>query len=448
MRAFPLLIGAIASISNAIASGSSEASGTVCDCNGLPLILVRAGSAGSVQSEYPLKALGAQLLSDLSPTALPRNGEKVFLTIDARIQAIVEETLRKVGRASAVVINAENGDILAMASVPSFDPNDPDRKKLEQDPTLPLRNRALHASSPGATFLMVTALAGLAAGNRDFAHDCSGSTILGDRVMNCWIGDKGRGHGQETLREGFKNSCNTFFYTYGIAAGQERLSDMARLLGLGRTSGIPVGDEAPGLVPGPAELKKMSPREAWTDGCTANAAIGAGLVQATPLQMTSVAATIGNGGTVHQLRLVDRVVRRDGNDFRPERKILARLSEEGVSADDLQILRSAMESSVNESGGNARKGDAPGFRVGGRTGTAQIWRSGTKDSITAFVCFAKSEKATFGVGVFVFGAKSGGGVAAPLAARILTGIADPESHNDPMPFEAAAGGFHFVEAID
>ena len=428
------------------AQGEEKANpGRVCDRNGIVLMEVGKGTEGTRIFNYPLKALGAQLLSGLDPAILPQPGETVYLTIDARAQAAAEKALRAVSRGCAVVMDSDNGDILAMASVPSFDPNARDLSVLKNDPTDPLRNRAISAVPPGATFLPVTALAGLAAGLRGFQQDCTGSVLIGNRMMKCWIADKDGGHGRQGLAEGMKNSCNTFWYQYGVATGIVKIDSIASLLGLGLLTGIPLKDEAPGVIPGTEWLKKINPRAEWTDGLTANTAIGQGDVLVTPLQMTVVAAAIGNEGSIWQPRLVDRIVRRDGKMTETKKTIRARLADAGIPRQDVEIVRESMRQSVNESDGNARKAATPGFAVAGRTGTSQIWRSGQRDNVTAFIGSADSAKGHYAFSVFVEGAKSGGGVAAPLAARILAGL---ESKEKPAAMDPAVGSFNFVDAVE
>ena len=161
-----------------------------------------------------------------------------------------------------------------------------------------------------------------------------------------------------------------------------------------------------------------------------------------------MAATIGQGGTVIKPRLIERIVHQDGTISRPEPIAPPELEEVGIRKEDVAVVRNAMRNSVNESGGNARKAATPGFLVGGRTGTSQIWRNGLRDSVAAFVGFAESEKNHFAFGVFVLGAKSGGGVAAPLASQILAGLEAPVGQNELTPRDPAKGSFDFVESGD
>jgi penicillin-binding protein 2 len=427
-------------------------SGKVCDRNGVVLIEVETDANGGAKLDYPLGALGAQMLRGLDPAVLPRNGDTLHLTIDVQAQLAAENALRKIHRGCAVVMDSMSGDILAMASVPSFDPNNPDLATLEADPTEPLRNRALSANaSPAATFLPITMLAGLAAGLRDFQHECTGVMQVDGRPMRCWINARGNpgAHGKQTFRDGMRNSCNIFFYQLGIAAGPEKICSVAMQLGLGKQTGIPVRDEEAGIVPNTEWLKKHYPKEEWSAGSTARLAIGQGYLLATPLQMTAMAGTIGNGGIVTRPRLIDRIVHADGRVSRPEATKEGGLDEVGILKGDVEVVRKAMIAVVNDSGGTGSRAATPDFVVGGRTGTSQFWRQQTtRDNNTAFVAFAESEKGHYAVGVFVEGAQSGGGVAAPLASKILANLEVPVPPEKLKPLEPAKGSLDFVGSVE
>ncbi len=421
-------------------AADDKLAGRICDRNGVVLVKVnRLPDGDGLFLTYPLGAFAAQLLRDFKE--IPQHGETVYLTIDAKAQMVVEQALRAVPRGTAVLMNPENGDILAMASVPSFAPSRGVGEALEKDPTAPLINRAIKAYVPSATILPVTLLAGLAKGLKDFSHDCTGSIQIGGKTMKCWIGDKGTGHGRQTLSDGMKNSCNTFFYECAIAAGPEKFEETARALGLGQPTGVPLQNEVAGVIPGPSYLAKISPNEKWSDGYTANTGIGQGMWLATPLQMAVVASAFANGGKVLKPQLIDRVVLADGT-VKPIKQ-MNKIS--SIDPEHIKIVSAAMRRSVNESGGNANKAATPGFDVVGRTGTSQFWRNGQKDNVTAFVGFAKSGDAAYVFSVFIEGAKSGGGVAAPLASRILTAL--KEEKTEVAPLEAAKGSFDFVDSL-
>ena len=390
----------------------------------------------------------------------PVQGDNVFLTIDARIQYFAEQALRSVGRGAAVVVNPQNGDILAMASVPSYDPNvfipsiaNSDWKELTTDETNPMLNRAISAYAPGSTYKIPVSLAGLRAGVGNRTFTCSGGVTYGNKYMKCWIADKGGSHGTLGLSDAIKHSCNAFFYQYGNAAGIDQIDAVGNMLGLGQKSGIPLSGEAPGVLPSPGWLTSVNPQAHWSAGLTANTSIGQGDVLASPLQMAMIASAVGNGGTVYYPRLIDRIVAQDGTVVAqdPARVRTDLIHEAGLTLDQIEKVRRGMWKVVNEEGGTAGKARIKGVEVAGKTGTAQFWRSGVKDNHTWFVSFAPYKDPRYVIVTFVQGAKSGGGVSAPVAAKIYDDIFKMENGGE-VPqrakLEPAKGNFRFVESID
>jgi penicillin-binding protein 2 len=364
----------------------------------------------------------------------PQAGNNVLLTLDARIQAITEEALRAAGRAAAVVVNPNNGEILAMASVPSFDPNTfipsikaKDWEALRKDEANPLINRAVSAFPPGSTFKLVTALAGLRKGLANQRFNCSGGVSYGDHFFKCWISEKGGAHGTLGLADAIKVSCNSFFYQFGNAAGINAIDDTGETLGLGKSSGIEITGEQPGVLPGPEWMKVAAPREKWTSAYTANVSIGQGYDLVSPMQLAMVYATVANGGVSYFPRLVKDVVDAQGKpvlndkgqpvipqtprvhgdlrvDFKPEQ---------------IELARRGLWKVVNEDGGTGGKARLPGIEVAGKTGTAQAMTDGKKDTIAWFACFAPYQNPKYAIAVMVQGGAHGGSVAAPIATRIL-----------------------------
>jgi len=392
----------------------------------------------------------------------PKAGNKVLLTIDARIQFIVEKALRVIGRGAAVVLDPNNGEILAMASVPSFDPNQfvptiskTDWEKLSKDPTDPLMNRAVNAYAPGSTFKLCTALAGLRAGIGDREFTCTGGVQYGAKYMKCWVLTAKPPlppHGTQDLSTGLKNSCDPFFYQYGNAAGIDQIDAVGTMLGLGQKSDLPLNSVATGVLPGPAWLAQNDPRERWSPGYTANTAIGQGFVLATPLQMSIVAAAVANGGTVYQPHLVKEVLAQDGTVTRQEpiRISTNLIKNGGIDATQFEKVRKGMWRVVNDPTGTARKARLKDVEVAGKTGTAQFWRNGIKDYHTWFLCFAPYDKPRYVVCVFVQGGKSGGSVPAPIAAKILEQIFAMEKGKEVKltALDPAAGNFQQIAGVD
>ncbi|EDY18546.1 penicillin-binding protein 2 [Chthoniobacter flavus Ellin428] len=369
----------------------------------------------------------------------PKPGANVYLTLDARIQYITEQALRhpQLGRAAAVVVDPNNGDILAMASVPSFDPNvfipsvsPTEWKKLNTDPALPLISRAVSAFPPGSTFKIVTALGGL---SKKGAHmetskfNCPGGIQYGDHYFKCWIADKHGSHGTIGLSDALRVSCDCFFYQYGNAAGMEYVDQIGKVLGIGEHYDIGLQDEKDGVMPGPQWMKTKYPELKWSNAYTANAAIGQGYVLASPLQMAMAYATVANGGVVYEPRLIKKVLTPDGKpvldengqEVAPEApKIRGDLRTE-VTKEQIDVVRHGLWQVVNDAGGTGAKARVKGIVVAGKTGSAQATDRGKDDMIAWFCCFAPFDKPRYAICVMVQGGHHGGGVAGPIAQYIL-----------------------------
>lgn len=390
----------------------------------------------------------------------PTPGDNVYLTIDARIQWIAENALREggVGRGAIVVVSPDNGDILAMASVPSYDPNTfipfvetEVWNTLINDETNPLLNRAISGYAPGSTYKIPIGLAGMYKGlPASIRFTCSGGVTYGNKFMRCWIHDKGGAHGSLDLSSAIKVSCNAYFYQFGNAAGIDSIAEVGKLLGLGCTSDLPLTGESPGTLPDREYfLKRYKMRP--TSGLVANVAIGQGDVLATPLQMAMVTATVANGGISYYPRLVDRVISVNGvttKQLPPRRR--GDLKDRGMTAQQIEQVRRGMWKVVNEGGGTASRARLKGIEVAGKTGTAQFWRKGKKDNHAWFICFAPYENPQFAVCVLVQGAKAGGQVAAPLAAKVLEESFALEKGEEPVlaALAPAQGSFQFISQID
>lgn len=382
-----------------------------------------------------------RILEDEVEVIEPEQGADVYLTIDARIQMITEQALRAVGRGAAVVVDVRNGDVLAMASVPSFDPNifipkiaAADWTALNQDDTNPLLNRALSAYAPGSTYKIPIAVAGLKAGIGERSFPCAGGIAFPGVFMKCHSAR----HGSFRLEDAIKVSCNGFFYRYGIATGIDDITFVGNLLGLGQQSGIPLSGESPGILPGKEWLVQRHPNDRWRDGYTANTSIGQGFVLATPLQMAMVTAAVANGGISLYPRLIDKVISQSGEVvLQDPPKVRANvLAEAGISEEDFEKIRKGMWKVVNEGGGTGRRSGVKDHVVSGKTGTAQFKFRGVVDNRVWFIGFAPFDDPKYAIAVMVEGAKSGGGVAAPIVGKILEETFALEILEEP--FELAA----------
>tara|TARA_R110002096_G_scaffold114770_1_gene248757 strand:- start:1318 stop:3723 length:2406 start_codon:yes stop_codon:yes gene_type:complete len=409
----------------------------------------------------------------------PKQGANVYLTIDAKIQYIAEQAMRNIlpkedgtsGRGAVVVMDPRNGDILAMVSVPSYNPNNfvpsvspDDWKRYSTDRSAPMYNRALSQHAPGSTFKIPIALAGCLSDSHRRNFYCGGGVQYGAKFMKCWILSKGGRHGSINLSDAIKKSCNCYFYQYGNHTGINNIVEVTSKMGLGRKTGIPLDGEAPGLVPSPNWLKLQG--QLWSDAFTAMTSIGQGFAEATPLQMAAATCTVANGGKVYQPRLIKKIVDKDG----PERRKLVEkvragqsmddvaqetgalrsevetwvkraegkdldevawnelvpdepqlkydLSEEGLTKDELELVKRGMYKVVNEAGGTARRAKSEDFIVSGKTGTAQSGKP-SEPTNAWFISFAPYEEPELAVCVFVHNGDSGGRCGAPIAGRIL-----------------------------
>jgi penicillin-binding protein 2 len=353
----------------------------------------------------------------------PEPGSDVFLTIDARIQMVTEQSLRKVGRGAAVVIDPRNGDVLAIASVPSFNPNVfipevriDDWKRYTEDPTSPMFSRAINPYSPGSTGKIPVALAGCLSGSCNKRFSCGGGAQYGNKFMKCWSS----GHGTLDLSSAIKVSCNGFFYRYANDTGIRNIQTVTSLLGLGRVTGLEVTGEAPGNIPNPEWLRMQG--LLWSDAFTALVSIGQGATEVSPLQMASVTASVANGGKVYQPRLVRKVVDKDGTVVKDDVPILrADLTREGLTPEQIELVKHGMWRVVNEPGGTAGRAKSELTTISGKTGTAQT-ANPIQPTNAWFISFAPYDTPEVAVCVFVENGNSGGGAASPIAKNIIDNI--------------------------
>ena len=305
----------------------------------------------------------------------PTEGKRLQLTIDADLQKSVEDAFKASGfNGASVVLDPSNGDVLAFTSIPAYDPNafaaGVDRAtwaSLNTDELRPLNDRAIQGRySPGSTFKMAVALAGLEEGiiTPDFHAHCAGHANFYGRDFKCW---KKGGHGSIDLRHAIEQSCDVYFYTVGNMVGVDKINKWATLLGLGVKSGIDLPNEVQGLVPS-TQWKREKMHEKWYAGETISVAIGQGQVSLTPVSMAVYMATLANGGTrvtPHLLKAVD-----DGSGWKavppppPQSKI-------DIDPAKLQAIRDGLWMVVNAAGtgGTAR---IAGHDVSGKTGSAQV----------------------------------------------------------------------------
>lgn len=366
----------------------------------------------------------------------PEPGANVYLTLDARVQYIVEEALRHpaLGRAAAVVVDPNNGEILGMGSIPSFDPNvfipsisSENWEALNKDEAIPLVNRAVSGFPPGSTFKIVTAFAGLRKNMANKHFNCPGGINYGDHTFHCWIAEKHGSHGMLGLADALKVSCDCFFYQYGNEASIQSIDYVGSMLGIGQKYDLGLSDEKEGCMPGPEWMKIRYPQEKWSQAYTANVSIGQGYVLASPLQMAMAYVAVANGGIAYEPRLVKKVLDQNDQPARDEDGNIAVLDQPKIrkdlrtefTPDQIGIVRQGLFKVVNDSGGTGGKARLKNVEVAGKTGSAQATDRGKKDTIAWFCCYAPADHPRYVIATMVQGAKHGGSVAAPIAAHIL-----------------------------
>lgn len=473
------------------------------DLTGDPLLELpgfRIGQSG-IEKHYDLALRGASGTSKVEVNALGRvireidrqegqPGQEVKLTLDMRLQDYAGRRMAGEKAASAVVMDVHTGDVHALVSVPSFDPNAfsegigaEEWQSLVRNPYGPLTNKAIAGQyAPGSTFKMAVALAGLENGiSPDHRVYCPGHMELGDRRFHCW---KRHGHGLMTMTDAIAESCDVWFYDVARRVGVDRIASVCRRLGLGETTGIELLGEADGLIP-TRQWKREALGQPWHMGETLVVGIGQGFVLTTPLQLAVMTARLVNGGKAVLPRLtypaqgfakdgtplpvddslngIDLNGRHAGAevaDVQPGSPAFDGASvflhgdrqpvfeDLGFKKEHLDAMRVAMDEVVNGEKGTARKSalSIPGYTMAGKTGTSQVRRissaereSGIRsgDEIAwrlrdhaLFVGYAPAHNPRFAVSVVVEHAEGGSVAAAPIARDLLEKVLQLQGYVD------------------
>jgi len=366
----------------------------------------------------------------------PVPGKNVYLTLDFELQRRAEQYFIDNEMVGAVVaLDPRNGEILAMASSPAFDPNVYSRrftpqvwKTLTSNPFKIEINRAIQGLySPGSVFKVVMGMAGLANGviTPSTTYNCGGSAVFFGRRFRCW---KREGHGAVAFERALKVSCDIFFYNTGARLGVDRIADYSHKLTFGEISKIDLKDERPGLVPSEKWAREKQKRK-WYPSETISVSIGQGPLLVTVLQTANMMASIANGGNVFRPHVL-RVVEDTGADGKPIRRrvepsIVHRLD---LPPNALKAVQRALWKVVNEEGGTGGNARIAGLDVAGKTGTVQVIAQHTwiktehlpfkyRDHAW-FASFAPTDNAEMVVVVFVEHGGHGGSDAAPLAKQL------------------------------
>lgn len=386
------------------------------------------GKAGAARVEVNARGRPLRDLDTLPATA----GETVRLTVDAGLQYYAARRLGD-NSGSVVILDCASGDILAMTSMPAYDPNAFSEgirtgmwNALREDDHLPLLNKSLQGLyPPGSTFKPVTALALLEHGVAPTdAVVCTGKYQVGSSTFHCW---KRGGHGVVSLHSAIAHSCDTYFYHFGRKIGIDNIADMARRLGLGAEYDLPVASQRYGTVPD-SQWKMKKYGKAWLEGETLSAAIGQGYVLANPLQLAVMSSRLASGRALNPSLLL--------GEKRPQEQPL------GIDPEHIQLVRDGMNAVVNEGGTAAgARMRIEGIQMAGKSGTAQVrritmaerrrgvlrnealpWR--LRDH-ALFIAFAPVDAPRYAAAVVIEHGIGGSAVAAPIARDCLTYLYEP-----------------------
>ena len=368
------------------------------------------------------------------------SGNNLILTLDVKVQAELEKAMtstpEKIVNGSAVVIKVQTGEILAIASKPTFDPNEfaegitsGSWRKLINDEMHPLQNRSIHSQyPPGSTYKIAVAYAALEEGviDPETTIYCPGHFKLGRGRYRCW---KKSGHGAVNLHDALVQSCDVYFYTLGHRMGIDTLARYAKKFGFGTPAGIGLSREKSGLVPS-TQWKLKNRKKAWLLGETISASIGQGYNLVTPLQQANMMAAVANGGMLLKPYIVKRIEEPGGTtikEFFPE--IRGKIA---GSSENLEVIRKALRDVVNGVRGTGKRSRLKNIIVSGKTGTVQVVRMKSNEELEKedevpykyrdhawFVAFAPYEKPEIAVAVLVEHGGHGGTTAAPIAKKVF-----------------------------
>ncbi len=350
----------------------------------------------------------------------PVRGSDIRLGIDLYLQQVAEEALGRTERGAIIAMDPRSGEILAMASRPTFEPSlfsfvvpTDVWRQLNDNTERPMFNRAsMGTYPPGSILKMVSAIAALDSGVIDTSTHltpCAGAMWYGRRIYKCWYG---RGHGPLNVVEAIERSCNVFFFQIGQTLGMNRWARTAAIFGLGSRTGIDLLTEETGILASSEVYDRKHGRYRWGLGESLNVAIGQGITLTTPLQMVRYVAALGTGKMVTP-HLAVAAIDPDGFERRldvPEPVPL------DVDSSDRQTIVGAMRLVTEGRFGTAHRATAPGFHVAGKTGTAENPHG---DSHSWFVGFAPADDPTIAISVICENAGHGSDVAAPAAGEVL-----------------------------
>ena len=367
-------------------------------------------------------------------TVEPITGFDLKLTIDLDLQQIAEKMLQD-KHGAVVALDPNTGDVLVMASAPSFDQNDfvgginsKKWKALMTDRGKPMTNKAIQGEYPPAsTYKIITSMAALEEKAVDIhtTFFCPGFFKYGNRVYRCW---NKNGHGNVSIVEAVTQSYDVFYYQAGDKVGVDALAKYAMGSGLGKKTGILLEDEKKGLIPTSAWKKKRF-NESWHRGETLSIAIGQGYDLVTPLQMAVFIGAVGNGGTLYKPRIVSTIEGSQGNIIKEiPIEVSGKLP---AGSKTLEILQKGLLDVVETDRGTAKRIRLKHVKIAGKTGTAQVFSVKSGDKLKTehldfylrdhawFICYAPAENPVIAVSVLIEHGAHGSTAAAPIAAALI-----------------------------
>lgn len=398
---------------------------------------ILSGQKGGRQIEVDAAGRLKRILSNRDP--MP--GHSLGLTIDMRIQEIAEKALikavksarrkgeRNAAAGAVVVLDPNNGEVVAMASLPSFDPNDFTggvdssfwKKLNDKKNHFPLNNRAIMAMyPPGSTFKPITALAGYSANllSGRTTVVCTG-TWYGqgrDWPKLCW---NRRGHGRVSLVSALAESCNIYFYEIGYRLWKEKsekLQEVSRLFGFGEITGIDLPWEKKGRVPDKEWKKRWNKNDpsnqVWLPGDNVNLSTGQGDLLVTPLQLANMYAALANGGNLYKPHVLKSIISSDGKIVRKIDPVALR---ENLSNPLFKYINTGLRNVITYGTGERAFKGFP-IRIAGKTGTSQVWG---KDDFSWFIAYGPVPDSKYVIAMVIEEGGSGGAVAAPAVREIF-----------------------------
>ena len=392
-----------------------------------PLLVGKAG-----QREIEVNSNG-RIIREISKVDSIR-GEEVYLSIDLRIQQYAINLLKSHRAGSINVINIKNGEILCMASSPTYDPNKiiqkPNKEYWESilaNSLSPLTNRSIQGLySPGSTFKMIVAIAALKHGiiNIDTTHSCTGKIGFGNRLYHCW---KTNGHGKMNVMDAIKQSCDVFFYEISKKLGIDKIAEVAKDFGLGQSYNISMPNQKTGIIPN-KKWKKEKIGESWYAGETLISAIGQGFVLTNPFQLAVMTSIIASNG-----KIVEPTIIKDNPvSFKTNEKY----------SNEIKIIKKAMFQVVNENKGTAFKSRLEDIKFAGKTGTSQVRRISLSERESddfrekeqewknrdhaLFVGYTPYDNPKYSISVIIEHGGSGASTAAPIAKQVFNYINELE----------------------